>query len=130
MFDKKASEDSLSTILGKGASFNGKLRMEGGLRIDGDFDGNLEATGTVVVGKDGFLKGEFKVKDAVIGGKVIGNLAAQQQIELQAGAHVEGDLRCKSIIIEKDVYFDGNCKMGEGEKPAKKPAPEAEPVKG
>jgi cytoskeletal protein CcmA (bactofilin family) len=123
MFDKKITEDSLNTILGKGASFNGKLRIEGGLRADGNFDGSLEATGTVVVGKEGFLKGEFKVKDAVIGGKLIGNLTAQQQIELQAGAHVEGDLRCKGIIIEKDVYFDGTCKMGE-EKPGKKPAPE------
>ncbi len=125
MFDKKIAEDSLSTILGKGASFNGKLKIEGGLRVDGEFEGTLEATGTVVVGKDGFLKGEVKTKDAVVGGKLTGSLTAQQKIELQTGAHVEGDLRCKGIVIEHDVYFDGTCKMGEGEKQqAKKPAPE------
>jgi cytoskeletal protein CcmA (bactofilin family) len=123
MFDKKTSEDNLNTILGKGASFTGKLRIEGGLRIDGDFDGELDATGAVVVGKDGLLKGEFMVKDAVIGGKLIGNLTAQQKIELQTGAHVEGDLRCKGIVIEHDVYFDGSCKMGDGEKTFKKPLP-------
>jgi cytoskeletal protein CcmA (bactofilin family) len=124
MFDKKITEDSLNTILGKGASFNGKLHIEGGLRVDGDFDGELDASGTLVVGKDGVLKGDFKAKDAVIGGKLIGNLTAQQKIELQAGAHVEGDLRCKGIVIEHDVYFDGTCKMGEGEKPGKKPVQE------
>lgn len=130
MFDKKTSEDNLNTILGKGASFTGKLRIEGGLRIDGDFDGELDASGAVVVGKDGLLKGEFTVKDAVIGGKLIGNLTAQQKIELQSGAHVEGDLRCKGIVIEHDVYFDGTCKMGEEEKQAKKPVPEPKQDKG
>jgi cytoskeletal protein CcmA (bactofilin family) len=119
MFDKKITEDSLNTILGKGASFNGKLRIEGSLRVDGEFEGTIEASGTLVVGKDGFLKGDIKAKDAIIGGKLIGNLTAQQKIELQAGARVEGDLRCKGIVIEHDVYFDGTCKMGEGEKPRK-----------
>jgi len=128
MFDKKTNEDSLNTILGKGASFNGKLRIDGGLRIDGDFDGEMDASGTVVVGKDGFLKGDFKAKDAVIGGKLIGNLTAQQKIELQSGAHVEGNLHCKGIVIEHDVYFDGSCKMGEGEKPRKVGVVEPEKV--
>jgi cytoskeletal protein CcmA (bactofilin family) len=129
MFDKKTSEENLNTILAKGAFFNGKLRIEGGIRIDGDFDGELDATGVVVVGKDGLLKGDFRVKDAVIGGRLIGNLTAQQKIELQAGAHVEGDLHCKGIVIEHDVFFDGSCKMGEGEKPFKKPVPEVLPGK-
>jgi cytoskeletal protein CcmA (bactofilin family) len=124
MFDKKTSEDSLSTVLAKGAFFNGKLRVEGNLRIDGDFEGTLEGSGTVVVGKGGFLRGEFKVKDAFINGKLTGNLTAQEKIELQAGAHVEGDLRCKDITIEQGAYFDGTCKMGAGEKAEKKPVVE------
>lgn len=130
MFDKKTSEDNLNTVLARGAFFTGKLRVEGGLRIDGDFDGELDTTGAVIVGKDGLLKGVFRVKDAVIGGRLVGTLIAQQKIELQAGAHVEGDLHCKGIVIEHDVYFDGSCKMGEGEKPFKKPVPEVFPVEG
>jgi cytoskeletal protein CcmA (bactofilin family) len=107
----------MNTLLGKGSSFNGTLKVEGGIRIDGQLEGQLEISGTLVVGKEGQLKAEIRAKDAIIGGKVTGNLTAANKIELQSGAHFSGDIKCRGLIIDNDVYFDGTSKMtggGEG----------------
>ncbi len=101
----------MNTLLGKGSSFNGSLKVEGGIRVDGQVEGQIEASGTLVLGKEGILKAEIRTKDAIIGGKVIGNITAANKIELQSGAHYSGDIKCRGLIIDSDVFFDGSSKM-------------------
>lgn len=102
---------AMNTLLGKGSHLNGTLKVQGGLRIDGEFEGNLESNGTLVIGKDGYVKAEIKTKDAIIGGKVVGNITAVNKIELQSGASFTGDVKSRGIIIDNDVFFEGNSKM-------------------
>ena len=115
--EKKAEIGSsvMNTLLGKGSHFNGSLKVEGGIRVDGEFEGQLDATGTLVIGKDGVVKAEVKAKDAIIGGKVVGNLTVNNKIELQSGSSVSGDIKSKGLIIDNDVFFEGSSKMGEKE---------------
>lgn len=115
--DKKVDigNSPMNTLLGKGSHFNGSLKVEGGLRIDGDYEGQIEASGTLVVGKEGVVKAEIKAKDAIIGGRIIGNLNIINKIELQSGSHVQGDIKSKGLIIDNDVFFEGKAAMGERE---------------
>jgi cytoskeletal protein CcmA (bactofilin family) len=53
-----------------------------------------------------------KVKNAIIGGKLLGNIHATNKIELQSGSHVEGDIETGRLVIDEGVFFEGNCKMG------------------
>jgi cytoskeletal protein CcmA (bactofilin family) len=101
----------MNTLLGKGSNFNGSLKVEGGIRIDGQFEGSVETNGTLVIGKEGIMKAEIKAKDAIIGGKVTGNITATNKIELQSGASYSGDIKCRGLIIDSDVFFDGSSKM-------------------
>ena len=102
---------ALSNILAKNSKWNGTLKAEGGVRIDGEYEGVLDTSGTLVVGKDGLVKAEVRVKDAIIGGKVVGNVTAANKIELQSGASLTGDVKCRGLIIDNDVFFEGNSKM-------------------
>ncbi|MRR09030.1 hypothetical protein EG831_02855 [bacterium] len=110
---------ALSTILAKGTKWNGTMKAESGVRVDGEFEGSLETAGTLVVGKDGLLKAEIRAKDAIIGGKVVGNVTAANKIELQGGASLTGDVKCRGIIIDNDVFFEGHSKMGGAHEPGK-----------
>ena len=57
-----------------------------------------------------------KVKNAIIGGQLFGNITAENKIELQSGSHVEGDIKTKRLVIDEGVFFEGNCSMGVGQK--------------
>jgi len=116
MFGKEGEqipgEGKMNSIIGKGCKINGTIIVsDGTLRIDGEFEGNVTVPDTLVVGKDGRVKAEIKVKSAVIGGTVIGNIDAKEKIELQAGSRLEGDIKTTRLVIDEGVFFEGNCKM-------------------
>lgn len=103
--------DTMMNILGSGTKFKGNLKVAGSLRIDGEFDGEMTVSETLIIGKAGKLKGTIKTKNSIVGGNIVGTLTTGEKVELQSGASFEGDLVCKKLIIEEGVLFDGNCRM-------------------
>ena len=112
--ESSVQEGKLNSILGKGCKFKGTVDVEGTLRIDSEFEGVVNCPDTLVVGKTGVVKADINVKNAVIGGKVIGNIKASNKIELQSGSHIEGDIHTHRLVIDEGVFFEGSCKMGGG----------------
>lgn len=105
-------EGKMNSIIGKGCSVKGTVDVrEGTFRIDGEFEGTVNCPDTLVVGKGGKVKAEIKVKSAVIGGTVMGNIDAKEKIELQAGSRLEGDIKTTRLVIDEGVFFEGSCKM-------------------
>jgi cytoskeletal protein CcmA (bactofilin family) len=117
MFGKEGesmiAEGKMNSIIGKGCKVNGTIDVQDGtLRIDGDFEGNINCPGgTLVIGKGGKIKADIKVSSAVVGGTVIGNIDAKEKIELQAGSRLEGDIKTIRLVIDEGVFFEGSCKM-------------------
>lgn len=105
-------EGNLNSILGPGCKVKGNIELKGTLRIDGDFEGQINCPETLIIGKSGVVKADVKVKNAVIGGKLVGNVTASNKIELQTGSHVEGDVSTARLVIDEGVFFEGACKMG------------------
>ena len=68
------------------------------------------------------MRANVAVKNAVIGGKLLGNIHASNKIELQTGSHVEGDIQTARLVIDEGVFFEGSCKMGQ-QAGAQKPMP-------
>jgi cytoskeletal protein CcmA (bactofilin family) len=116
MFGKEAEtttgQGSLNSILGQGCKVKGDIELKGTIRVDGEFEGKIDCPDTLIVGKSGVVKANVNVKNAVIGGKIIGNISATNKIELQTGSHVEGDIATTRLVIDEGVFFEGNCKMG------------------
>ncbi len=116
MFGKEADittgQSSLNSILGQGCKVKGEIGLQGTIRVDGEFEGKMECPETLIIGKSGLVKADVKVKNAIIGGKLVGNIVASNKIELQTGSHVEGDIQTARLVIDEGVFFEGNCKMG------------------
>jgi cytoskeletal protein CcmA (bactofilin family) len=118
-------EGKMNSIIGKGCMVKGTVDVqEGTLRIDGEFEGTVNCPDTLIIGKGGKVKAEIKVKSAVIGGTVLGNIDAKEKIELQAGSRVEGDIKTTRLVIDEGVFFEGSCKMSPDRGPASSVAPQ------
>ncbi len=123
MFGKEgegmADEGKMNSIIGKGCKVKGTIDVQDGtLRIDGDFEGNVNCPGgTLVIGKGGTVKADIKVSSAVVGGTVTGNIDAKEKIELQAGSRLEGDIKTRRLVIDEGVFFEGSCRMSPDGKP-------------
>ena len=108
---KNRTEGELDTAIGPETQVTGDFRVEGSLRLDGKVEGKIEVRETVLAGPRSFLKGELHCKDAVVAGRVEGDVYAGDTVELQSGCHVVGNIICKGLIIQRDSFFQGNCSM-------------------
>ena len=123
-------EGAMNTIIGKGSKLEGKMTVAQSIRIDGSFKGEINATDTLIVGTTGELTDvSINVKNAIIGGKIKGNVTATSKVTLESSSRLEGDLTAKLLVIEEGSLFTGNCKSGEqafAQSTAKAQEPEAE----
>lgn len=110
---KPDTSGALNSVLGDGSQLSGNLRIQGSIRLDGEFEGRLAASGTVVIGQTGSVRADLEAREIVVAGRMEGRLIAQERVELQTGARVEGDVCAQSFIIAEGVSFNGNCSMGE-----------------
>jgi len=116
--DDERTVGSVNTIIGEGTTLKGDVKVEGSVQVDGDFDGTIDASDTLVVGETGKVEGDATVANAVIGGKMYGNVFASGKIELQRGSQLLGDIKTRGLVIEDGVVFQGNCQMGDvGDEP-------------
>lgn len=100
-----------NTIVGVGSSFRGTLMVSGTLRIDGEVEGDILNCDRLEIGEHGLMRADIEVKEAVIEGRVLGNVRALGRLEMRAGAHVEGDVAAVGVLMEPGVYFTGRCTM-------------------
>ncbi|MFC1569593.1 polymer-forming cytoskeletal protein [bacterium] len=102
----------LNTIIGKGTQIKGNLKVQNSLRIDGTVIGDVFSTDTVIVGKDGEVRGQVKGKHVLLAGKVQGNVLASDRVYLETKAIIQGDIQATRLVVDEGALFDGKCNMG------------------
>ena len=118
---KDRGGEGLNTIIGKDSIVEGTIKAQGGVRIDGAVRGRISASEALAVGDSGIIEAEVAVRTAVIGGRVLGNIFAQDKIELQSKAVVEGDITTKNLVVEEGAVFHGKCNMKDSSSDAPPP---------
>ena len=114
----------ITTLLGRGATFEGKLTFEGTVRIDGRFRGEVFSDDVLVIGEGAIVEAEVDIGEVIIQGTVIGNIKAKRSIEIHAPGRVKGDVHTPSLQIDKGVIFEGRSFMEGATKPQQAPAPQ------
>jgi cytoskeletal protein CcmA (bactofilin family) len=108
---KPTALGEITSLLGRGSAFEGKLTFEGTVRIDGRFRGEVFSDDTLVIGEGALVEAEIDIGDIIIQGTVVGNIKAKRSIEIHAPGRVKGDLHSPSLQIDKGVIFEGRCFM-------------------
>ena len=57
------------------------------------------------------MRADIEIREAIIRGRVVGNVRALGTIEMKAGARVQGDVAAYTIVMEPGVHFTGRCTM-------------------
>jgi cytoskeletal protein CcmA (bactofilin family) len=110
---KNGNGDRLDTVIGPEASVRGDLRVAGGVRLEGQVEGRMDVTETIVSGPRSLLKGELHCRVAVIAGRIEGDIYAVEGVELQSGAQVLGNISCRELVIQPACVFQGSCSMAQ-----------------
>ncbi len=114
MFKNKKSKidpNMTDTLIGEGTSFEGKIKSEGGIRVEGEMIGDIECAGDITIGKHGVSRSNIKARNVILAGKVIGNVAASGKLTIKATGQLHGNLSALELSIESGGVFQGSSRM-------------------
>src|SRR5450432_2057220 len=122
MFERKKShppQKRLDSLIGAGTTVQGDIQFTGGLRIDGTVNGKVATvdsqSGTLVISEQARVEGEVRVSHVVINGVVNGPVTANDYLELQAKARVQGDVSYRSLELHGGAIGQGKLVHAEPE---------------
>ncbi|HEX4916498.1 MAG TPA: polymer-forming cytoskeletal protein [Limnobacter sp.] len=112
MFSKKDKRLlPIQSLVGSDMVIKGDLRFKGGLRIDGEVDGNVFAEegskSLLVISETGKVRGSVRVGHVVVSGAIEGPIDAGELLELHPSANVSGDVRYKALEMHPGAVVDG-----------------------
>ena len=110
-FARSDSMERFETLIGPGSTVHGKLLLIDSVRIDGQVIGDVQATpghrATVAIGPTGVVIGHISAFRVIVAGKVEGNIAALERVELMHDCLVQGDISYGSINVQHGARLQG-----------------------
>ncbi|MCD4749623.1 MAG: polymer-forming cytoskeletal protein [Thermoanaerobaculales bacterium] len=100
-----------ATIIARGTRFEGKLSGATGITIDGELDGTIAISGNLQISVSGRVKATVRARSVSVSGHVTGDIAADEKIQLEESAVVQGDLCSPRILIMEGATLQGKVEM-------------------
>lgn len=114
MFKKNGSLQTEDKTINIEAGMQGNLKFTGpvNLRINGNFEGELEAKGNLIIGENADVKAKIVKGDSItVSGRVEGNVICTKRLELSASARVIGNVEAPVLVIAEGALLKGDCQM-------------------
>ena len=100
-----------TSFLGKGTFIDGKFQVEGNIRIDGNFKGEVEGNADLIIGEGAYMEATIKVRNLTVMGEVHGNVVCSEKLEIHNTGKVVGEIKAGKLIIEENAIFEGSSLM-------------------
>ena len=107
---KNHSMSAITTLVAEGTVIRGDVEFCGGLHLDGAVEGAISAQGEKAVftlSEKGRVAGEIRAPNAVINGKVTGDIIISQRLELAEKARIDGNVYYKVLEMAAGAQLNG-----------------------
>lgn len=104
-------EKDYTTVLGNTTRLYGTLTFSDSLKINGYFEGEIESKGILFIEEGSHVVADIKASEVIIGGRVEGNVSAENKVEMLETCHLSGNIKTKKLRIADGVSFEGKCEM-------------------
>lgn len=99
------------TVIGNSIFISGNIEGKEDLSVRGKIEGNITLANTLFLEESGIIKADVVVKNAVISGILIGNIEAEESVEITNIGQMVGDIIAPRIVIRDGAKFKGNIDM-------------------
>ena len=115
MFGKKEEgkrSGQIDSLIGAGTRIDGNICFTGGLRIDGEVKGSIEAasgasSSMLVLSEHARIEGSVAVSHLVLNGSIVGAVKVSDSLEMQSKARIVGDVEYALIEMHQGAVIEG-----------------------
>ncbi|HAF17108.1 MAG: polymer-forming cytoskeletal protein [Syntrophomonadaceae bacterium] len=108
---KRPINEKAESILGTGACWEGTLKTEGSLKIDGRFKGQVVAAGSIVIGENAHVEASLEGSNILIAGTVHGEVKAEGKLEITPKGKLYGNFTAVKLLVDEGAIIRGECLM-------------------
>jgi cytoskeletal protein CcmA (bactofilin family) len=97
--------------LGPRDSLHGRLDIHGDLKIHGTVEGELKASGDVLVESTATVQASIEGANVNVRGQVNGNVTARRRLTLGGSGRLNGEVKVARLTVEDGATLNGNVTM-------------------
>jgi cytoskeletal protein CcmA (bactofilin family) len=97
--------------LGARDSLHGRLDIHGDLKIHGTVEGELKASGDVLVESTANVQASIEGANVNVRGQVNGNVTARKRLTLGGSGKLNGEVKVSRLTVEDGATLNGNVTM-------------------
>ena len=100
----------VETVIGPTTNFEGAVQNDGGLRVEGIFEGSVETGGNLIVSEEAKVIADIVAYNVSVAGSIKGNVKANR-VEVLSTGRVWGDISVKSFLVDEGGFIRGEIIM-------------------
>src|SRR5436189_6200061 len=97
--------------LGPRDILQGRLEIQGDLKIAGNVEGDLKAGGDVTIDPTATIQAAIEGANVSVRGQVTGNVTARKRLTLGGSGRLNGDVKVSRLTVEDGATLNGNVTM-------------------
>src|SRR5438270_8801308 len=97
--------------LGPRDILQGRLEIQGDLKVAGNVEGDLKASGDVTVDSGATIQAAIEGANVNVRGQVTGNVTAMKRLTLGGTGRLNGDVKSSRLTVEDGATLNGNVTM-------------------
>ena len=97
--------------LGPRDSLHGRLEIHGDLKIHGTVEGELKASGDVLIDSTATIQASIEGSNVNVRGQVNGSVTARRRLTLGGSGKLNGDVKVSRLTVEDGATLNGNVTM-------------------
>lgn len=113
-----SAQNAATCVISQGTKIVGEFSAIENVRLDGEIEGDVTCKQRIVMGETGRIKGKIIAADAIIMGKIDGELIVSNTIHLKGTANINGIITGKSMTVDEGAVYSGECRVGAKAVPA------------
>lgn len=102
-----AARSEMNSLIGVGSTFHGKFKVNGMLKINGRFEGDIETDGDVIIGEGGKVRTDLAANTVEIAGTIIGNVTASGAVTIYPTGKVLGNIIAPKVVPQEGAVLQG-----------------------
>jgi cytoskeletal protein CcmA (bactofilin family) len=96
-----------STVLGLEDSLSGRLQLRSGGRVLGNFSGQIDCDGDLLIGPEAHVEADIRSVKVTIAGFVRGNVVAESRLKITNTGRLEGDAKVGALVVQEGGVHHG-----------------------
>lgn len=97
--DPHAADQKAATVLGRDDALSGRLQLKEGGQLLGNFTGQVECDGDLLIGPDAHVEADIRGVRVTIAGFLRGNVVATTRLKITNTGRLEGDAKVGALVV-------------------------------